>query len=150
MKSGVMIIRLPMCAGPRPQHRSLSRSRGRETHQCRTLDFASVPVRMRSEPINDCRRSRGALLGVLSVYDTQSEAKRRIEITERATRSKIREVGPARFIGAGDYVRTMFASHFKVAGADFRAVATASGVSAHDVERSLVHPRTVQCRRNYE
>lgn len=36
-------------------------------------------------------------------------------------------------IGAGAYARAMLLPHLKAAGAEFRAVATASGVTAHDV-----------------
>jgi len=54
-------------------------------------------------------------LGVLLRYDTQSEAKRRIEITERATAVRRSEKSvQLGLIGAGDYVRTMLLPHFKV------------------------------------
>ncbi len=36
-------------------------------------------------------------------------------------------------IGAGGYVPAMLLPHFKTEGVEFRSIATASGISAHDV-----------------
>jgi polar amino acid transport system substrate-binding protein len=74
----------------------------------------------------------GSYLGVLLTYDPQRTLDSRIELPRKPRqRSKKRvELG---LIGAGKYVRSMLLPHFKEAGANFRSIATASGVSAQDV-----------------
>jgi predicted dehydrogenase/threonine dehydrogenase-like Zn-dependent dehydrogenase len=73
-------------------------------------------------------------LGVLLQYDPESELPREIPFSERPTPSRQQQkqvrIG---LIGAGDYVRNVLLGHFKSAGAEFCSIATASGVSAHDV-----------------
>ncbi|MDQ3254751.1 MAG: bi-domain-containing oxidoreductase, partial [Acidobacteriota bacterium] len=75
-------------------------------------------------------------LGVLLCYDTARELERRIEnkLKTPATHDRRRaarvSVG---LIGAGSYARTMLLPNFRAAGADFRSIATASGVSARDI-----------------
>ncbi|MDQ3649893.1 MAG: bi-domain-containing oxidoreductase, partial [Acidobacteriota bacterium] len=75
-------------------------------------------------------------LGVLLCYDTARELERRIEnklktpATHDGRRAARVSVG---LIGAGSYARTMLLPNFRAAGADFRSIATASGVSARDI-----------------
>jgi len=80
-------------------------------------------------------------LAVLLTYDTESEVGRRIE--NPAARKAAAGVPPATpvapaqvrigLIGAGGYAQKMLLPNFKTAGAEFCAIASASGVSARDV-----------------
>lgn len=70
-------------------------------------------------------------LGVLLKYDPAGEVTRRVPLggtTRKAEKSIVVGV-----IGAGDYASAMLLPHFKTEGVEFRSIATASGVSAHDV-----------------
>ena len=71
-------------------------------------------------------------LGVILRYDTERELERRIEIKRSAkvTSEKAVRVG---LIGAGGYAQGMLLPHYKTAGVEFRAVTTASGLTAKDV-----------------
>jgi predicted dehydrogenase/threonine dehydrogenase-like Zn-dependent dehydrogenase len=69
-------------------------------------------------------------LGVLLNYDPNREITRRIPLSAPARAENAIRVG---VIGAGGYVPAMLLPHFKSEGADFRSIATATGVSAHDV-----------------
>ncbi|HZT60663.1 MAG TPA: bi-domain-containing oxidoreductase [Pyrinomonadaceae bacterium] len=95
-------------------------------------------------------------LAVVIGYDTEREVERnvenrtskfrpeisnyRAEIHESVwggTSAEVPLAKPERvclgLIGAGDYARRMLLPHFKAEGVEFRAIATASGVSARDV-----------------
>ena len=78
-------------------------------------------------------------LGVLLSYDTARELEKRIENPARAEHERrARAAAGARqirlgLVGAGSYAQKFLLPHFKEQGADFRSVATASGVSARDV-----------------
>ena len=75
--------------------------------------------------------SREPYLGVLLNYDPDREVTRRVQLTPAAQRAeKAIRIG---VIGAGGYVPAMLLPHFKSEGVEFRSIATASGVSAHDV-----------------
>src|SRR5678815_879353 len=74
-------------------------------------------------------------LGVVLNYDPEAEVARKVSLGARST-------GPVRksetaivlgVIGAGGYVPAMLLPHFKTEGVEFRAITTASGISAHDV-----------------
>ena len=75
-------------------------------------------------------------LAVLLQYDTARELERRIELSAslksavEAPRAPSVRIG---LIGAGSYARKMLLPNFKTAGAEFQAIATASGVSARDI-----------------
>ncbi len=71
-------------------------------------------------------------LGVILHYDTGRELERRIEVkrSARAASEKSVRLG---LIGAGAYAKGVLLPHYKTAGAEFRAVSTASGVTAKDV-----------------
>ena len=71
-------------------------------------------------------------LGVLLNYDPNADVTRRIALKASpvAVAEKKITVG---VIGAGGYVPAMLLPHFKSAGVRFKSIATASGVSAHDV-----------------
>src|SRR2546423_2705393 len=71
-------------------------------------------------------------LGVILSYDTERELERRVEIkrSAKATSEKAVRVG---LIGAGGYAQGMLLPHYKDAGVEFRAVTTASGLTARDV-----------------
>jgi predicted dehydrogenase/threonine dehydrogenase-like Zn-dependent dehydrogenase len=70
-------------------------------------------------------------LGVLLNYDPEREITRRVQLTPPVHRAeKAIRVG---VIGAGSYVPAMLLPHFKSEGVEFRAITTATGVSAHDV-----------------
>jgi polar amino acid transport system substrate-binding protein len=72
-------------------------------------------------------------LGVLLNYDPEAEVARKVSLgatppVRRAEKSIV--LGG---IGAGGYVPAMLLPHFKTEGVEFRSIATASGISAHDV-----------------
>jgi len=72
-------------------------------------------------------------LGVLLNYDPEAEVARKVSLgampsIKRAEKSIVLGV-----IGAGGYVPAMLLPHFKTEGVEFRSIATASGISAHDV-----------------
>jgi len=75
-------------------------------------------------------------LGVLLKYDPDVEVDTKIHLLPRATAT-----GPSHqnvaigLIGAGGYVPAMLLPHFKSEKAVFRSIATATGLSAHDVGR---------------
>ena len=70
-------------------------------------------------------------LGVVLNYDPESIVSRRITLTSiPRTSDKTITLG---VIGAGGYVPAMLLPHFKTFGVNFKSIATASGVSAHDV-----------------
>jgi polar amino acid transport system substrate-binding protein len=70
-------------------------------------------------------------LGVLLNYDPEAEVVRKISLgapVQKSGRSIVLGV-----IGAGGYVPAMLLPHFKTEAVEFRSIATASGISAHDV-----------------
>jgi len=73
-------------------------------------------------------------LAVLLNYDTEGEVSRRIEnpsVIKKAAAADGRvRIG---LIGAGGYAQKILLPNFKAAGAEFCSIASASGVSAHDV-----------------
>jgi predicted dehydrogenase/threonine dehydrogenase-like Zn-dependent dehydrogenase len=69
-------------------------------------------------------------LGVVLNYDPDTEVSRKISLAQARTTDKAITLG---VIGAGGYVPVMLLPHFKTFGVNFRSIATASGVSAHDV-----------------
>jgi polar amino acid transport system substrate-binding protein len=73
-------------------------------------------------------------LGVLLDYDPNAELNTRVPLnatTAKPRRAEKRIV--LGVIGAGGYVPAMLLPHFKTQNVEFRSIATASGVSAHDV-----------------
>ena len=76
--------------------------------------------------------SQEPYLGVILRYDTERELERRVEIkrSAKATSEKAVRVG---LIGAGSYAQAVLLPHYKAAGVEFRAVTTASGLTAKDV-----------------
>jgi predicted dehydrogenase/threonine dehydrogenase-like Zn-dependent dehydrogenase len=74
-------------------------------------------------------------LGVLLNYDTERELPKRIETGKAAARQRAASQESVRLgmIGAGGYAKSMLLPNFKTSGAGFRAIATASGVSARDI-----------------
>ena len=76
--------------------------------------------------------SKQPYIGVVLNYDPNSELNRKIALKTSpvAVAEKRVTVG---VIGAGGYVPAMLLPHFKSVGVRFRSIATASGVSAHDV-----------------
>lgn len=83
-------------------------------------------------------------LGVVLSYDTEEPLNRDVQFAKsakpRASREEALKLG---VVGAGDYVPAMLLPHFKEAGADFVAIATASGVSALDVGKKFGFQRAV-------
>ena len=70
-------------------------------------------------------------LGVVLNYDPEAEVARRVSLGPQVRKSeKSIALG---VIGAGGYVPAMLLPHFKTEGVEFRSIATASGISAHDV-----------------
>lgn len=83
-------------------------------------------------------------LGVLLEYDPESEPGREIELSGHSISSrKPEEQVRIGVIGAGDYLRAMLLPQFQSAGAEFHSIATASGVSAHDVGNKFGFARAV-------
>ena len=75
-----------------------------------------------------------AYLGVILNYDPERELTRRVVLNAAAKHSADKAITLG-VIGAGGYVPAMLLPHFKAIGVNFRSIATASGVSAHDVGR---------------
>ena len=71
-------------------------------------------------------------LGILLRYDTDRELEKRISLAERKTTAPEKGVRVG-MIGAGSYARKFLLPNFKAAGAQFQAIATASGISAREV-----------------
>jgi predicted dehydrogenase/threonine dehydrogenase-like Zn-dependent dehydrogenase len=73
-------------------------------------------------------------LGIILRYDTLRELERRIEVGSAKAVSKGKasavRVG---MIGAGVYAQAMILPYYKAEGVDFRAITTASGVTARDI-----------------
>jgi predicted dehydrogenase/threonine dehydrogenase-like Zn-dependent dehydrogenase len=76
-------------------------------------------------------------LGIILRYDTEHELERRIETTaasaKAASSAAMQESVRLGLIGAGGYAQGMLLPNFKASGAQFRAIATASGVTARNV-----------------
>jgi polar amino acid transport system substrate-binding protein len=73
-----------------------------------------------------------AYLGVILNYDPDRELTRRV-VLNAATKPRTDKAITLGVIGAGGYVPAMLLPHFKALGVNLRSIATASGVSAHDV-----------------
>ncbi|HET6862923.1 MAG TPA: bi-domain-containing oxidoreductase [Pyrinomonadaceae bacterium] len=77
-------------------------------------------------------------LGVLLKYDPDAEVNRRIRLLPNSSSTPTSQQGVViGLIGAGGYVPAMLLPHFKAEKAVFRVIATASGLSAHDVGRKF-------------
>lgn len=86
-------------------------------------------------------QSQESYLGVVLNYDTVRELERTISLTQRSEPAeKSVRVG---LIGAGRYVTAMLLPHFKEQGADFRSIASATGVSANNVGNKFGFARAV-------
>jgi len=72
-------------------------------------------------------------IGVLLNYDPEAEVARRVALGPAAKARKTERSIVLGVIGAGGYVPAMLLPHFKSEGVEFRSIATASGISAHDV-----------------
>ena len=72
-------------------------------------------------------------LGVVLNYDPNAEVVRRVALGTVPPVRKAEKSIVLGVIGAGGYVPAMLLPHFKTEGVEFRSIATASGVSAHDV-----------------
>jgi polar amino acid transport system substrate-binding protein len=72
-------------------------------------------------------------LGVVLNYDPEAEVARKIALAATPIIQKSERSIVLGVIGAGGYVPAMLLPHFKTEGVEFRAIATASGISAHDV-----------------
>jgi polar amino acid transport system substrate-binding protein len=70
-------------------------------------------------------------LGVVLNYDPEAEVVRKVSLGAPVRKSEKSIV--LGVIGAGGYVPAMLLPHFKTEGVEFRSIATASGISAHDV-----------------
>jgi len=83
-------------------------------------------------------------LGVLLEYDPKSEPGREIALSAHSVSSrKLEKHVRIGVIGAGDYLRAMLLPQFQSAGVEFHSIATASGVSAHDVGNKFGFARAV-------
>jgi polar amino acid transport system substrate-binding protein len=71
-------------------------------------------------------------LGVVLKYDPEADVVRKVSLGAPAVRKAEKSIGLG-VIGAGGYVPSMLLPHFKTEGVDFRSIATATGISAHDV-----------------
>jgi polar amino acid transport system substrate-binding protein len=76
---------------------------------------------------------REPYLGVVLNYDPEAEVGHRIALSPAASPRKAEKKIGLGVIGAGGYVPAMLLPHFKNEGVEFRSIATASGISAHDV-----------------
>jgi polar amino acid transport system substrate-binding protein len=76
---------------------------------------------------------REPYLGIILRYDTKRELERRIEVESAKTSAGKASVVRVGMIGAGVYAQAMLLPHYKAEGVDFRAITTASGVTARDI-----------------
>jgi predicted dehydrogenase/threonine dehydrogenase-like Zn-dependent dehydrogenase len=76
---------------------------------------------------------REPYLGVILRYDPATEVVRRVQLNTPAEIRRSDKSITLGVIGAGGYVPAMLLPHFKAARVNFQAIATASGISAHDV-----------------
>jgi polar amino acid transport system substrate-binding protein len=72
-------------------------------------------------------------LGVVLNYDPEAPVQRKILLGAAAPVRKSEKSIVVGVIGAGGYVPAMLLPHFKSEGVEFRSIATATGISAHDV-----------------
>lgn len=72
-------------------------------------------------------------LGVVLNYDPEAEVVRRVSLSATSPLRKAETSIVLGVIGAGGYVPAMLLPQFKSEGVEFRSIATASGISAHDV-----------------
>jgi polar amino acid transport system substrate-binding protein len=72
-------------------------------------------------------------LGVVLQYDPEAEVVRKVSLGASAPVRRAEKSIVMGVIGAGGYVPAMLLPHFKTEGVEFRSIATASGISAHDV-----------------
>src|SRR5262249_41334133 len=72
-------------------------------------------------------------LGVVLNYDAEAEVARKVLLSATPPVRKSEQSIVLGVIGAGGYVPAMLLPHFKNEGVEFRSIATASGISAHDV-----------------
>ena len=72
-------------------------------------------------------------LGVVLNYDPEAEVVRKVALGATPALRKSEKAIVLGVIGAGGYVPAMLLPHFKAEGVEFRSIATASGISAHDV-----------------
>ncbi|HEV2834342.1 MAG TPA: bi-domain-containing oxidoreductase, partial [Pyrinomonadaceae bacterium] len=72
-------------------------------------------------------------IGVLLNYDPDADVNRRVVLNAAPSVRKTETKITLGVIGAGGYVPAMLLPHFKTEGVEFRSIATASGISAHDV-----------------
>jgi polar amino acid transport system substrate-binding protein len=77
-------------------------------------------------------------LGILLKYDSERELENKIFVAKSVTKSGAVKIGAVKIgmIGAGSYAKKFLLPNFKANGAEFRGIATASGVSARDVAES--------------
>jgi polar amino acid transport system substrate-binding protein len=78
-----------------------------------------------------------ANLGVVLSYDPEAPVLRKISLGAATPVRKSEKSVVLGVIGAGGYVPPMLLPHFKSEGVEFRSVATASGISAHDVGKKF-------------
>ena len=86
-------------------------------------------------------------LGVVLNYDPEGEIARKVSLGPSTAVRKAEKSIVLGVIGAGGYVPAMLLPHFKSEGVEFRSIATASGISAHDVGRDLASPPLFRARR---
>lgn len=72
-------------------------------------------------------------IGVLLNYDPEAPVARRVALGATPPARKTEGSIVLGVIGAGGYVPAMLLPHFKGEGVEFRSIATASGITAHDV-----------------
>jgi predicted dehydrogenase/threonine dehydrogenase-like Zn-dependent dehydrogenase len=72
-------------------------------------------------------------LGVVLNYDPEAEVVRKVSLGTAPPARKSEKSIVLGVIGAGGYVPAMLLPHFKAEAVEFRSIATASGISAHDV-----------------
>ncbi len=87
--------------------------------------------------------TKESYLGVVMKYDHDAKLQSRVQLTTERLSVKQHDLISVGVIGAGGYVSTMLLPHFKTAGVSFRSIATASGVSAHDVGRRFAFAEAV-------
>ena len=83
-------------------------------------------------------------LGVLLEYDTAREVRRGAAVVDERQAVETSSTVRVGLIGAGGYATGVLVPHFKAAGAELRAVASASGVSALNAGRRFGFERVAE------
>ncbi len=111
------------------------------------LDVAKLtthrfPIERASEAYELIKSAREPFLGVLLEYPQDKKTERPAPVLRAPSPRRGEGSRGVSFIGAGSFARSVLLPAFKEAGADFRAISSASGLSASDLGSKFGFART--------